>query len=105
MKRYANAVTVNYNRLKVTERTHAPYFELPLTVEKLRSIVGENEFWFGSDEAGEAFIYWNETRDETDEEMQARIAKGENYNKQREKWIAERNTKTERKGNGNTVKN
>lgn len=102
---YAYKIAVNYNRLKVTKRVYAPFFELPLSVEKLRSFVGENEFWIGSDETGEAFIYWNETRDETDDEMQARIAKGENYNRQREKWIAERNAKTERKENGNTDKN
>lgn len=101
---YAYEITVNYNRETVTEHKEKEV-ELPLTVEKLRSFVGENEFWIGSDETGEAFIYWNETRDETDDEMQARIAKGENYNRQREKWIAERNAKTERKENGNTDKN
>ena len=87
---YAHETKVNYNRLRVTERIYAPFFELPLTVEKLRRFVGDNEFWIGSDETGEVFLYWNETRDETDEEMQARIARGENYNKQREEWIAER---------------
>lgn len=105
---YTYEITVNYNRETVTEHKEKEV-ELPLSVEKLHSIVGDNEFWFGTFDEGlhglTHWLTWNETRDETDEEMQARIAEGENYNRQREKWIAERNAKSERKQNGNTDKN
>lgn len=100
---YAYARKVNYNREQVTEHKEKEV-KLPLTAEAVRSIVGENEFWFGQDDEGPRglthWLLWSETRDETDEEMLARIADDEAYNVRREEYL-----KQEKQENGNTDKN
>lgn len=90
MPAYAYAIHVNYNREKVREE-HEKIVSPPLTVDKLAQIVGDAKFSIRDhDEAqfsGDYVVSWTTNRDETDKEMNARIQKGEEYNRKRREFL------------------
>jgi hypothetical protein len=87
---YMYAIKVNYSREIVTE-CHEAEVSNPLTVEKLRAIIGNNTFSICDSEeqfSNHYEVCWTTKRPETDEEMAERIRGGEIYNRNREEFLA-----------------
>jgi hypothetical protein len=82
MPAYAYKAHINYSRLKVRIDCKRIFDngDWKLTIRDIAPYVGENPFEVENCQSGDCIVTWTETRDETDDEYNARINKLEKYN-------------------------
>ena len=89
MPAYAYPIKVNYDR-EIVRTEHCKRIDNRLTVKKLKAIVGDTVFSIAPDDeqfSTDYLVSWATKRPETDEEMTARIKKGETYNHNRDVFL------------------